>query len=85
MCPPTAEVYANNAPQNVTLSPLLGWDTVKPFIDAGKTVTILGCLPLLHPNGCNTVRAIVRGWSFADRIYHIVDCAELAQLLQGTE
>ena len=80
--PNTAVVYAVTSPREVTLSPLFGWDSIKPFVDAGRRVTIVGCIPILHPHLCETIRAVVRKWDFSDRLDHIIDCDEMKELLR---
>ena len=70
----TAAQLAKVCPQRILVSPWGGWDTVLPFVVAGKSVSVLSCSPFGHPHACMQIRQIIREWPFADQLECIVGC-----------
>ena len=79
----TAVKYAEYCPQNITVSPWGGIDSIEPFVSAGRNVTVIGCIPIGHPNVCGQVRATIRSWPFADQLGGILDCDETQNLMEA--
>ena len=73
--PSTSAIYAKNAPSQVLVSIWGGWDSIEPFITAGKKVTVIGCLPISDHQICQQARQIISTWSFANQL-DVLDCEE---------
>ena len=74
----TAEKLASACPRHILVYPWGGADTIKPFVDAGVRVSVVGCAGFAHPDACEQVRAVIRAWPFANQLEHVLDCEEWA-------
>ena len=81
----TGPAYAKASPHDVTVMPYMGSDTIEPFIALGRQVTVIGCSPLLHypDRECYKIWDAIFAWPFADKIYHVIDCEELQELIHA--
>ena len=76
----TSRRYASIAPQRILVWPTGGADSIKPFVDAGISVSVIGCVPVAHPQVCPQIRGWIAMWEFADRLERVLDCDEWLQV-----